>query len=103
MRYHKNQIEPAMVCLEVDFSKFFRTNVINLPDNYDFGMFTSQNEMLFPILNIKGEFYDKIINHFNNSKEEKQRLHNIKQYKLLTFFHLFYLICHCVLKKKAYK
>jgi len=53
-------------------------------------MFTSQNEMLFPILNIKGEIYDKIINHFNNSKEEKQRLHNIKQYKLLTFFHLFY-------------
>ena len=40
MKYLKNQTEPAMICVEIDFSKLFRTNTINITDKYDFGMFT---------------------------------------------------------------
>ena len=104
MKYLKNQIDPAMICIEIDFSKLFRTSIINIVDKYDFGMFTIEYENYpFPIININEKLYDNMIEYFNNSKieHENHKLFTIKQYKLLTFFHLlYYNLSICIEKNK---
>ena len=89
MKYLKNQDEPALVCVEIDFSKLFKTSYLSHVEKYDFGMFTVLGNNTFPIININGDIYDIIIKQFGNTKN-RHPLFPIKNCRLFTFYHFFY-------------
>ena len=89
MRYMKNQEEPAIVCIEINFSKLFRPSFINT-EKYDLGMFTRENGLLFPVINIDQNIYDIILNQFHNESIENHGLYRIGNCRLFTFYHFLY-------------
>ncbi len=89
MRYMKNQEELAIVCIEINFSKLFRSSFINA-EKYDFGMFTRENGLLFPVINIDQNVYDIILNQFHNESIENHGLYRIGNCRLFTFYHFLY-------------
>ena len=90
MKLLKNQEEPAIVCVEIDFSKLFKTSVLSNLEKYDFGMFTKQDGRIFPIININDNIYDIIVNQFNNSTRPNQMLFPVGENRLFTFYHFLY-------------
>ena len=90
MKYLKGKEEPAILCVEIDFSKLFKTSALSLLEKYDFGMFTLNGERIFPIINIDDSIYDIILNQFNNSHRPNQRLFPIGDWRLFTFYHFLY-------------
>ena len=82
--------EPAVVCLEVDYSKLFKIAALTELEKYDFGMFTFQENKLFPIINVNENIYDIILSQFNNSNGKNSKLFSIHDWRLFTFFHFFY-------------
>jgi hypothetical protein len=90
MKYLKGKEEPAILCVEIDFSKLFKTSSLSLLEKYDFGMFTLNGERIFPIINIDDSIYDIILNQFNNSNRPNQRLFPIGDWRLFTFYHFLY-------------
>ena len=94
MRYMKEQIsldvEPPVVCVEIDFSKLFKTSYFSDLEKYDFGMFTIEQGRIFPIINIDDNIYEIIVEQFNNSEFKNHQLFSVGNCKLFTFFHFFY-------------
>ena len=78
MRYMKEQIsldvEPPVVCVEIDFSKLFKTSYFSDLEKYDFGMFTIEQGRIFPIINIDDNIYEIIVEQFNNSEFKNHQL-----------------------------
>ena len=89
MNYVKDQQEPALVCVEIDFSKLFKTSSLSKVEKYDFGMFTILGNNIFPIININEDIYDIILNQYNNTRT-RHPLFPLKDCKLFTFYHFFY-------------
>ena len=77
MRYLKSQEEPSFVCIEIDFSKIFKTSSLDALEKYEFGMLFRSEKMLFPVISTNKEIFDNIINQFGNSTRKYQRLHEI--------------------------
>ena len=90
MRYLKSQEEPSFVCVEIDFSKIFKTSSLDALEKYEFGMLFRSEKMLFPVISTNKEIFDNIINQFGNSTRKYQRLHEIAYCKLFTFYHILY-------------
>ena len=91
MRYMKDQNPPALVCVEIDFSKLFKTSDLNKLEKYDFGMFTLiNNQMILPIINIDENIYDIIAKEYNHTDNPNHKLIEIKYCKVFTLFHFLY-------------
>ena len=90
MKYLRGEEEPAIVCIEIDFSKLFKTSTLSILEKYDFGMFTINKPMLFPIINIDDSIYDIILNQFNNSNRPNQMIFTIGESRLFTLYHFLY-------------
>ena len=90
MRYIKEENDPSIICIGLDFSNLFRTSSFNNIAKYDFGMFTMLNDdNIYPIININEDIYEIILNHFGNEKSHHPLLH-IKDSAILKFFHFLY-------------
>ena len=90
MSFLKSQQEPSIACIEIDFSKLFKTYFLTVPEKYDFGIFTRIGTNLFPIKNINEGIYDIILSQFNNSKRQTQKFYPIEDCRLFTFYHFLY-------------
>ena len=90
MSFLKSQQETSIACIEIDFSKLFKTSFLTIPEKYDFGIFTRIGTNLFPIKNINEGIYDIILSQFNNSKRQTQKFYPIEDCRLFTFYHFLY-------------
>ena len=91
MRYMQDQDPPALICVEIDFSKLFKTADLKKLEKYDFSLFTkSDNNLILPILNIDETIYDIIAKEFNHTDNPLHKLIEVKDCKIYTLFHFFY-------------
>ena len=74
MKYLKNQEEPSFVCIEVDFSKLFNISSLDALEKYDIGILTNFGNNFF----------------FSSSTSRYQKLYNVSNAKLFTFYHILY-------------
>ena len=91
MRYMKDQDPPALICMEIDFSKLFKTADLKKLEKYDFSLFTkSDNNLILPIIDIDETIYDIIAKEFNHTDNPLHKLIEVKDCKIYTLFHFFY-------------
>jgi hypothetical protein len=86
----RNQNEAPFICSELEFSSIFNTANFDVPQKFEFGMFTSSNGTIIPLVNSKKDSYQKILDIFNNTEETKYKIGTIKNSQTFTLFHFLY-------------
>ena len=90
MKYLKDQEDFSFVCIESDFSKLFNNFYLETLEKYDFGIFTIIFDNLIQVGNIDKGIYDIIMDIYSNSTRPSQKLFDISNSKLFTFYHILY-------------
>ena len=80
----------SFVCTELEFSAIFNTANFDIPQKFDFGMFTFSNEVIVPLVFGRRELYDEIINIYNNSNNTRYKIETIKNSQTFSLFHFLY-------------
>ena len=83
----KNNPQQAILCLELDLSKFFSTSNFKIPKNLEYGMFAYDMGFIFPLINSYNNKLAEIHNAFNDFEIEKYR--TVEQ-GIFYFFHFLY-------------
>ena len=90
IRFLKNQDNDSYICSELEFSSIFNTANFNIPDKFEFGMFTFSNDIVVPLIYSKREIYNKIISIFNDTENKKYRIESIKNSQIFSLYHFLY-------------
>ena len=90
MRYMREEKEPSIICLGIDFSNLFRTSSFNNIEKYEIGIFTVLDETLVYITSINEDIYDSIYGHFGDPSKSHRPLLYLRGSNILEFFHFFY-------------
>ena len=86
----RNQTIDPFFCSELEFSSIFNTANFDVPQKFEFGMFTFSNTTVIPLVYSKNDSYQKIIDIFNNTNDSKHKIEIIKNSQAFTLFHFLY-------------
>ena len=86
----RNQTIAPFFCSELEFSSIFNTANFDVPQKFEFGMFTFSNTTVIPLVYSKNDSYQKIIDIFNNTNDSKHKIEIIKNSQAFTLFHFLY-------------
>ena len=86
----RNQQEDPFICSELEFSSIFNTANFDVPQKFEFGMFTFSNDIVVPLVYSKKDSYEKIIEIFNNTENSTYKIEIIKNSQTFTLFHFLY-------------
>ena len=85
-----NQTRSSFACSELEFSSIFNNANLDVPEKFEFGMFTFTNETtIAPIFYSKKNIYQKIVETFNNSNQ-KYAINSIKNSQIFSLYHFLY-------------
>ena len=90
MRYIKEEKDPSIICLGLDYSNLFRTSAFSNIEKYQFGIYTILDDTLVEITNSNMDKYDIIYNYFSNKSKDFHPLLYLRGTEILGFFHFFY-------------
>ena len=90
IRLLRNQKNESYVCSELEFSSIFNTANFDVPEKFEFGMFTFSNDIIVPLVYSKRDIYAKIIAIFNDTENKKNRIELIKNSQTFSLYHFLY-------------
>ena len=86
----KNKTDNSFVCSELEFSSIFNNANFDLPEKFEFGMFTFSNQTtIVPIFYSKKDIYQKIVETFNDTNQ-KYKIGSIKNSQIFSLYHFLY-------------
>ena len=85
----RNQTNFSFVCSELEFSSIFSNAEFEIPQKFEFGMFTFSDNEIAPLFYCKKDMYEKIITTFNNTNQTHQ-LKTIKNSQIFSMYHFLY-------------
>ena len=86
----RNQEEDSFICSELEFSSIFNNANFDIPQKFEFGMFTFSNDIVVPLIYSKKDSNEKIIEIFNNTENSIYKIEIIKNSPTLSLFHFLY-------------
>ena len=90
MRYMKEEKNPTIICLGLDFSNLFKTASFGKIEKSQFGIYTILDDVLVEITNINMDNYDTIYSYFSQKPKGLHPLLFLRGTEILEFFHFFY-------------
>ena len=85
----KNQTEDPLICSELELSSIFNNADFEMPQKFEFGVFTFSNNTIVPLVYSQNDIYEEIIATFNNT-DSKYKISSIKNSQTFSLYHFLY-------------
>ena len=85
----KNQTEDPFICSELELSSIFNNADFEMPQKFEFGVFTFSNNTIVPLVYSQNDIYEEIIATFNNT-DSKYKISSIKNSQTFSLYHFLY-------------
>ena len=87
IKFLRNQRDDPFICSELELSSILSNANFNIPQKFEFGMFTLSNNTIAPLIYSQKDMYDKIIKTFNDTNNERFKIKNTKIFSLYHFLY----------------